>query len=60
MYLYDVEAFIGACARKGLAAKTLASYEQTLRMFGMLLKKRGIDRTEQIKHTDIESYMKCG
>lgn len=27
MYQYDVEAFMGACDRKGLAAKTMKSYE---------------------------------
>ena len=37
MYLYDVETFMCACDRKGLAAKTMKSYEQTLRLFGQLL-----------------------
>ena len=34
MVQYDVEAFMAACERKGLAAKTMGSYEQTLRLFG--------------------------
>lgn len=28
---------MAACERKGLAAKTMGSYEQTLRLFGQLL-----------------------
>lgn len=37
MVQYDVEDFMAACERKGLAAKTMGSYEQTLRLFGQLL-----------------------
>ena len=37
MVQYDVEAFMAACERKGLAAKTMGSYEQTLRLFGQFL-----------------------
>ena len=37
MVQYDIEAFMAACERKGLAAKTMGSYEQTLRLFGQLL-----------------------
>ena len=47
MYLYDVETFMCACDRKGLAAKTMKSYEQTLRLFGQLLSVREIERTEE-------------
>ena len=50
MYQYDVEAFMGACDRKGLAAKTMKSYEQTLRLFGLFLAERGITQTEEIRH----------
>lgn len=37
MVQYDVEAFMAACERKGLAEKTMGSYEQTLRLFGQFL-----------------------
>lgn len=46
MYQYDVETFMCACDRKGLAAKTMKSYEQTLRLFGQFLSVREIERTE--------------
>ena len=39
MVQYDVEAFMAACERKGLAAKAMGSYEQTLRLFGQLLQQ---------------------
>lgn len=51
MYQYDVETFMCACDRKGLAAKTMKSYEQTLRLFGLFLAERGITQTEEIRHT---------
>ena len=57
MYQYDVEAFMGACDRKGLAAKTMKSYEQTLRLFGLFLAERGITQTEEIRHPHIEAYI---
>ncbi len=41
MVQYDVEPFMAACERKGLAAKTMGSYEQTLRLFGQLLQIDG-------------------
>lgn len=50
MYQYDVETFMCACDRKGLAAKTMKSYEQTLRLFGLFLAERGITQTEEIRH----------
>ena len=57
MYQYDVETFMCACDRKGLAAKTMKSYEQTLRLFGQLLSVREIERTEEVKRVHIESYI---
>ena len=48
MYQYDVETFMCACDRKGLAAKTMKSYEQTLRLFGQFLSVREIERTEEV------------
>ena len=40
---------MAACERKGLAAKTMGSYEQTLRLFGQFLSVREIERTEEVK-----------
>lgn len=57
MYQYDVEMFMGACQRKGLAMRTMTSYEQTLRLLGLYLGERKIERTEDIKHTHIEGYV---
>lgn len=57
MYQYDVETFMSACDRKGLAAKTRKSYEQTLRLFGLFLAERGITQTEEIRHPHIEAYI---
>lgn len=57
MYQYDVETFMCACDRKGLAAKTMKSYEQTLRLFGQFLSVREIERTEEVKRVHIESYI---
>ena len=54
MVQYDVEAFMAACERKGLAAKTMGSYEQTLRLFGQFLSVREIERTEEVKRVHIE------
>ena len=57
MVQYDVETFMAACERKGLAAKTMGSYEQTLRLFGQFLSVREIERTEEVKRVHIESYI---
>lgn len=35
MYSRDVETYMSYCDRKGLAQRTLHSYDQTLRMFGI-------------------------
>ena len=57
MVQYDIEVFMAACERKGLAAKTMGSYEQTLRLFGQFLSVREIERTEEVKRVHIESYI---
>ena len=57
MYQYDVETFMCACERKGLAEKKMGSYEQTLRLFGQFLSVREIERTEEVKRVHIESYI---
>lgn len=48
---------MAACERKGLAAKTMGSYEQTLRLLGQFLSAREIERTEEVKRVHIESYI---
>ena len=48
---------MAACERKGLAAKKMGSYEQTLRLFGQFLSVREIERTEEVKRVHIESYI---
>ena len=57
MYYYDVEAFMLACNRRRLTFRTMTSYEQTLRLFGMYLNERKIEQTEEIKRIHIESYI---
>lgn len=57
MYSRDVETYMGYCDRKGLAQRTLHSYDQTLRMFGMYLETIGIKNTEDIRHVDISNYL---
>lgn len=44
MYSRDVETYMSYCDRKGLAQRTLHSYDQTLRMFGMYLETIGMKR----------------
>lgn len=39
MYSRDVETYMSYCDRKGLAQRTLHSYDQTLRMFGIQTKR---------------------
>lgn len=57
MYSRDVETYMSYCDRKGLAQRTLHSYDQTLRMFGMYLETIGIKNTEDIRHVDISNYL---
>lgn len=57
MYFYDIEAFMRHCSRKGLSPKTMASYEQSLRVFGAFLEQQEIRQTERIRHLHIESYI---
>ena len=48
MLIRDVEMFIEHCENKGLAAKTIGSYEQTLRLLMLYLDEQGITQTEKI------------
>ncbi|WP_242958147.1 tyrosine-type recombinase/integrase [Faecalibacterium sp. An121] len=59
MLLQDVEIFIEHCTEKGLAVKTIASYEQTLRLLIQYLDAQGIHQIDQITHTVIRDYVRC-
>lgn len=50
MFARDVEMFIEYCENKGLATKTIGSYEQTLRLLMLWLDEQGITQTEKITH----------
>ena len=50
MLARDVEMFIEHCENKGLAKKTIGSYEQTLRLLMLWLDEQGITQTEKITH----------
>ena len=47
MLIRDVEMFIEHCENKGLATKTIGSYEQTLRLLMLYLDEQGITQTEK-------------
>ena len=46
MFVRDVEMFIEHCENKGLATKTIGSYEQTLRLLMLWLDEQGITQTK--------------
>ncbi len=56
MFVRDVEMFIEYCENKGLATKTIGSYEQTLRLLMLWLDEQGITQTEKITHAVIQDY----
>lgn len=58
MFARDVEMFIEHCENKGLATKTIGSYEQTLRLLMLWLDEQGITQTEKITHVVIQDYVK--
>ena len=58
MLARDVEMFIEHCENKGLATKTIGSYEQTLRLLMLWLDEQGIVQTEKITHVVIQDYVK--
>ena len=43
----DVEMFIEYCENKGLATKTIGSYEQTLRLLMLWLDEQGIEKKKK-------------
>lgn len=62
MFARDVEMFIEHCENKGLATKTIGSYEQTLRLLMLWLDEQGITQTEKITHEhwlQAETRLEC-
>lgn len=54
----EVDDFINECDYKGLSKKTIASYEQTLRLFVRYLQEEcNITKTEQVKEQNIKNYI---
>lgn len=58
MLARDIEMFIEHCENKGLAKKTIGSYEQTLRLLMLYLDKQSITQTEKITHAVIQDYVR--
>ena len=57
MLIRDVEMFIEHCENKGLAAKTIGSYEQTVRLFIRFSNEQGIVQTEKVTHMMVQNYI---
>lgn len=56
--VYSIEKFMMHCDLKQLRPKTMAFYEQTLRLFGMYLKnEKGITDANKITEADIKAYI---
>ena len=56
---YDIDDFITYCEVKNLSAKTIKSYEQTLRLFAMYLKnEKHIEEAGEVKEIHIRDYVK--
>jgi len=56
---YDIDDFINYCDVKNLSQKTMASYEQTLRLFAIFLKREcKVKEAEQVKELHIREYIK--
>lgn len=55
---FEVDDFINYCDYKGLRKKSIASYEQTLRLFiSYLQREHNITSTEQVKEQTIKDYL---
>ena len=56
---YDIDDFMTYCEVKNLSKKTLRSYEQTLRLFAIFLKKEcNVKEAGQVKELHIREYIK--
>lgn len=56
---YDIDDFMNYCEVKNLSKKTIASYEQTLRLFALYLKKEHkVKEAGEVKEIHIREYIK--
>lgn len=56
---FEVDDFLNNCDYKGLAKKTIRSYDQTLKLFIRYLQdESSIIKAEQVKEKDIKEYLK--
>ena len=56
---YDIDDFINYCEVKNLSKKTISSYEQTLRLFALYLKKEyKVKEAGEVKEIHIREYIK--
>lgn len=56
---YQIEEFMLYCTSKNLARKTLASYEQTLKLFSLFLSKElNIESVQEVKTNHIRQYIR--
>lgn len=56
---YDIDDFMNYCEVKNLSQKTVKSYEQTLRLFALYLKKEcKVKEAGEVKEIHIREYMK--
>lgn len=55
--LLEIDRYMQDCISRGLSQKTIASYEQTLRLFQRYLSEvHGIERPQQVKSEHIKAY----
>lgn len=56
---YDIDEFMTYCEVKGLSQKTMKSYDQTLRLFALYLKREhNLKEAEQVREIHIREYVK--
>ena len=56
---YDIDEFMTYCEVKGLSQKTMKSYDQTLRLFALYLKREHkLKEAEQVREIHIREYVK--
>lgn len=56
-FLLEIDRYMQDCTSRGLSQKTIASYEQTLRLFQRYLSEvHGIERPQQVKSEHIKAY----
>lgn len=56
---YDIDDFINYCEVKSLSKKTISSYEQTLRLFSIFLKKEcNVKEARDVKEMHVREYIR--